>query len=88
MDLGLENARSFVLRVVKEKNIHMNNYFQMIIIKTFLLDICKQKEEELPVYNTIKTEGPPHQRIYYRSCNIQQSPWVKELQTVKKQLNK
>ena len=22
------------------------------------------KGEELPVYNTIKTEGPPHQRIF------------------------
>ena len=63
MDLGLENARSFVLRVVKE-NITHEQLFSDDNYKDLLLRYMQAKGEELPVYNTIKTEGPPHQRIF------------------------
>lgn len=63
MDLGLENARSFVLRVVKD-NITHEQLFSDDNYKDLLLRYMQAKGEELPVYNTIKTEGPPHQRIF------------------------
>jgi len=63
MDLGLENARSFVLRVVKE-HISDEQLFSDDNYKDLLLRYMQAKGEELPVYNTIKTEGPPHQRIF------------------------
>ena len=63
LDLGIDFARAFVLRMV-QKHIETVNVFEDDNYKDLLLRYSQYKGIELPLYNTVLQEGPPHQRTF------------------------
>ena len=73
LDLGIDFARAFILRLV-EKYINEVNVFEDDNYKDLLLRYSQHKGIELPMYNTVLQEGPPHQRTFTMEVVLFEKP--------------
>ena len=65
LDCGLEEARSFILRLLIP---HINSGHRDY--KTLLQEHVQKRWKTVPVYTTVKTEGPEHMQVFWVSVNV------------------
>lgn len=65
LDCGLEEARSFILRLLIP---HITSGHRDY--KTLLQEYVQKRWKTVPVYNTVRTEGPEHKQIFWVSVNV------------------
>lgn len=70
LDLGFNSAETFVLNCI-DKYINISDLEVDDNYKDILLRFCQGKMQSIPTYNTINTEGPPHDRRFTVVCMIQ-----------------
>lgn len=64
LDTGYISARAFVHRIMSEE-LRDVSPDKSIDYKTLLQETLQSSKKQAPVYNLIKTEGPPHQRTFF-----------------------
>ncbi len=62
-DSGYISARTFVKKVFADEIRH-STPTSSIDYKTLLQETLQANKRDVPVYNVVKTEGPPHKRIF------------------------
>lgn len=65
LDCGLETARSFILRLLIP---HITSGHRDY--KTLLQEYVQKRWKTVPVYNTVRTEGPEHKQIFWVSVTV------------------
>ena len=63
LDLGIDYARKFI-HDQYEKHVEWDKVVEDTNYKDQILRYCQSNNMELPVYNVIGQEGPPHNRIF------------------------
>lgn len=65
LDLGLEEARKFVIRTLEGRLIKLTKPGKAIDPKTALQELVQKKYHTYPVYEQISEEGPFHKREFH-----------------------
>jgi ribonuclease-3 len=71
-DLGFKHAESFIVRLINE---HVD-FTHMLVddnYKDILMRYTQAYEYELPIYDTVKVEGPPHSRKFVVSVSLKKN---------------
>jgi ribonuclease-3 len=63
LDLGIDYARKFI-QDQYEKHVEWDKVVEDTNYKDQILRYCQSNNMELPVYNVVGQEGPPHNRIF------------------------
>ena len=64
LDSDLETVRCFVLRLFRDYLNQPETLIQTKDYKTMLQEYCQKEFAHTPTYNTVKTSGPDHQRMF------------------------
>jgi ribonuclease-3 len=67
-DSGIEQARSFVLRVFAERLKSLDLTVSLKDPKTRLQELLQKQGRELPVYNILEVDGPAHNQVFRIEC--------------------
>ncbi len=65
LDCGLEEAKKFILRLLVS---HINSGHRDY--KTLLQEFVQKRWKTVPVYNTVRTEGPEHKQVFWVAVNV------------------
>ncbi len=69
LDSGLENAKNFILPLLKDK-IEKFNEYKLFDPKTVLQELTQKRFSMLPEYVLIKEEGEQHNKTFYSTVVI------------------
>lgn len=64
LDTGYISARAFINRIMRDELRDVSPE-KSIDYKTMLQETLQSSKRQAPVYNLVKTEGPPHQRTFF-----------------------
>jgi len=64
LDKGIEIVKKFIFRTVIKPNLENNNFVVDKNYKGRLLELTHSLKLQQPVYRTVKTEGPDHNRTF------------------------
>lgn len=71
-DLGFKHAEAFILRLIKDE-VDFTSLLVDDNYKDILMRYTQANDYELPIYETIKMDGPPHSRKFIISVSLKKN---------------
>lgn len=70
LDLGIEEARGFILREFRDVIFQQVTRRELADFKTILQEYAMDKIGVMPIYEIVQEEGPVHERTFYAQVSI------------------
>lgn len=75
LDGGMQNAREFVLRQVKQMLEDSANGVIMMDYKTQLQEVVQRNGEKKIVYEVVEEKGPDHNKLFIMQVKVSEAVW-------------